>query len=111
MTAESFRVSRRGALVCLSGLIAAPFVIRNSAVLMQARTRLPLMENELECRVLLGACLWTAHPPIVKEAKKWREAMDWLAQNRVVIRWSREGWTHIARIGEAEGRYRATWLP
>ena len=55
--------------------------------------------------------LWTAHPPIVKEAKKWREAMEWLAQNRVVIRWSREGWTHIARIGEAEGRYRATWLP
>ena len=37
---ESFRLTRRWALICLSGAIAAPFVIRNAGMLMPVRNRL-----------------------------------------------------------------------
>ena len=37
MIDDSFRLSRRGALICLSGMIAAPFVIRRAGVLMPVR--------------------------------------------------------------------------
>jgi hypothetical protein len=37
---ESFRLTRRWALICLSGAVAAPFVIRNAGMLMPVRNRL-----------------------------------------------------------------------
>jgi hypothetical protein len=41
-------ISRRGALICLFGMIAAPFVIRGAGVLMPVRNRLVFTESNLK---------------------------------------------------------------
>ena len=75
MIDDSFRLSRRGALICLSGMIAAPFVIRRAGVLMPVRNRLVFTESKLKLQSIAGTRDWKAYPPTVKEVRAWRRSM------------------------------------
>jgi len=102
--------SRRGALICLSGLIAAPFVIRNAGALMPVRNRLLLSKTELERRTPLGIWDWTLCPPTVAEVKAWRTSMNSLIARRIMVSWTGEGFAPIHRMADAEKYYRAMGL-
>lgn len=103
-------ISRRRALICLSGLIAAPFVIRSAGLLMPVRNRLLLSQAELERQTLLGIRDWTLYPPTVAEVKVWRASMNRRFERGMTVSWTGQGWLHIHRMCEAEKRYEALGL-
>ena len=107
---DSFRLSRRRALIYLSGLIAVPFVIRNAGVLMPVRNRLVCTETELERQAWLGTRDWKAYPPTMKDVQAWRASMTRNVERGRMISWTGEGWLHIHRMSEAEKRYKALGL-
>ena len=95
MSSEAFRMPRRGALICLTAAIAAPFVIRTAGILMPVRKRLLLNLREIA---------------LLKEVQEWRQSTARCAESRICVNWTGEGWTHIDRLAEAERRFRAMGL-
>ena len=110
MIDDSFRLSRRGALICLSGMIAAPFVIRRADVLMPVRNRLVFTESELKLQSIAGTRDWKAYPPTVKEVRAWRRSMTRRADRGIFVSWTGAGWVRIHHMGEAEKRFKAMGL-
>jgi hypothetical protein len=80
----------RRAFFGLLGAVAAPYVIRDSGILMPVRDRKPLVTLE--------------------EVIEWREGMAELAKRRVLINFNALGAADMLRMSEAEARYQAMGL-
>jgi hypothetical protein len=87
-------ISRRRALFAISGLIAAPFVIRNAGVLMPIRNRIDPAEKM----------------PSPEEVQAWRASVTRNVERGRMISWTGEGFAHIHRMATAEKQYRALGL-
>jgi len=92
MNPKPLCITRRGALIWLSVVLAAPFVTRKGGILMPIRNRTLLNTRELE---------------LLKEVQEWRQSITRLTESRICASWTGEGWTHIGSMAEAEKRFKA----
>jgi hypothetical protein len=105
-----FDLTRRAALAGLLGSVAAPFVVRNSGLLMPVRDRTIPSANELEWQTIMGTRDCRRYPVTVAEVKTWRRSTNDRLARGVMVSWTGEGWARIHRMAEAEKRYKAIGL-
>jgi hypothetical protein len=87
--AHPVEITRRTAFLSLTAMIAAPYVVRNSGLLMKVRDRTF---------------------PTLAEVRAWREGIALMNAQGVIASYTVEGFVHMARMADAEKRYRALGL-
>jgi hypothetical protein len=83
--AHPVEITRRTALLGLTAAIAAPYVVRNSGLLMPVRNRTF---------------------PTVAEVREWREGIALLNAQGAMVSYTAEGFAEMARMMDAEKFYR-----
>ncbi|MFZ1108803.1 MAG: hypothetical protein WAN43_10730 [Rhodomicrobium sp.] len=83
--AHPVEITRRAVLLGLTAMIAAPYVVRNSGILMPVRDRTF---------------------PTLAEVRGWREGIALLREQGAMVSYTAEGFAEIARMADAERRYR-----
>jgi hypothetical protein len=117
------KISRRGVLLGLSAVIAAPFVIRTPGLLMPVRNRI-MASEEIEDQELIDRII--AHqaianrvivdrlpggwPPSVKEVKRWRRKMQKTFRPGMCDSYTEEQWARLGVMIDAEMRFKAMGL-
>ena len=89
---SEFYPSRRDALAGLLVSMAAPYVVRNSGLLIPVRDRTILFANELEWQTILGTRDCKKYPLTVAEVKAWRRSTNERLDRSVRVSWMGEGW-------------------
>ncbi len=107
---SEFYPSRRDALAGLLVSMAAPYVVRNSGLLMPLMDRTILSTNELEWQTIPGTRDYKKYPLTVAEVKAWRRSTNASLDRGVMVSWTAEGRARIHRMAEAEKRYKAMGL-
>ena len=107
---SSFDLTRRATLAGLLVSLAAPYVVRNSGLLMPVRDRTILSASELELQTFLGTRDYQRYPLTVAEVKAWRRSTDERIKQGVMVNWTGEGFMRIHRMAEAEKRFEAMGL-
>lgn len=99
------QTNRRGFLISLTGFVAAPYVIRNAGSLMPVRDRTvkPMFDS-------YGFRDYETYPPTVAEVRDWRDGLEQMFDQGIIMNWSAQGMQDIYFLGQAEDRYRAAGL-
>ena len=103
-------LTRRDILAGFFVSMAAPYVVRNSGLLIPVRDRTILSASEHEWQTILGTRNYKKYPLTVAEVKAWRRSTNERLDRGVMVSWTGEGWARIHRMAEAERRYMAIGL-
>ena len=87
--AHPAEITRRTALLGLTAAIAAPYVVRNSGILMPVRDRTF---------------------PTLAEVRGWREGIALMREQGAIVSYTVEGFNEIARMADAEKHYKRLGL-